>query len=87
MDRAVRAAAECGLRLVEDRDLSMFLSQLPLGARAGRWAASLMRAIPVPWLYWRSSVGSLALAACRRAGLIDYRFLVFEKQPFEKRRA
>ena len=80
VDRAVQAATECGLRLVEDRDLSRFLSQLRLGTRIGRSAVSVLRAIPVPWLYWRSSVGSLALAACRRAGLIDYRFLVFEKQ-------
>jgi len=68
------------LRLVEDRDLSAFLSQFPLGARMGHWAVSMMRAIPAPWQYWRSSVGSLAQAACRRAGLVEYHFLVFEKQ-------
>lgn len=79
-ERAAQAAGERGLRLVEDRDLSRFLAPLPLGARAGRWAVRVMRALPVPWLYWRSSVGSLAQAACRRAGLIDYRFLVFEKR-------
>jgi cyclopropane fatty-acyl-phospholipid synthase-like methyltransferase len=79
-DRAVQAARDCGLCLVEDRDLSGYLSQLPLGARMGRWAVSVMRALPVPWPYWRSSVGSLAQAVCRRAGLVDYRFLVFEKR-------
>jgi cyclopropane fatty-acyl-phospholipid synthase-like methyltransferase len=79
VNRVVQVAGEFGLRLVEDRDLSGYLSQLPLGVRMGQWAVSVMRALPVPWPYWRSSVGSLAQAACRRARLVDYRFLVFEK--------
>ena len=77
--RAVQAAEDCGLRLVQDRDLSPFLSQLPLGAGVVRRTVSVMRAIPVPWTYWRSSVGSLAQAACRRARLVEYHYLVFEK--------
>lgn len=77
--RAVQSAQACGLRLVEDEDLSAFLSPLRLGARTGRWAVRILSAIPAPWPYWRSTVGSLALAACHRAGLVAYHFLVFEK--------
>lgn len=79
--RAVQAAAEYGIRLVEDRNLSACLHQTRLSIRLGWWAVRVMRAIPVPWLYWRSSVGSLALSMSQRAGLIEYHFLVFEKQP------
>ncbi len=85
--RAVQSAAACGLRLVEDRDLSGFLTKpagsrmKPAGSRMTWWTARIMRALPVPWPYWRSTVGSLALASCRREGLVEYRFLVFEKGP------
>lgn len=78
--RAVRSGAACGMSLVEDRDLSLFLSQSRLSARVVGGAVRVMRSLPVPWPYWRSSVGSLALEACRRAGLVEYHVLVFEKQ-------
>jgi hypothetical protein len=52
----------------------------PARSRMVWWAAQVMRALPVPWQYWRSTVGSLALAACRREGLVEYHFLLFEKQ-------
>jgi cyclopropane fatty-acyl-phospholipid synthase-like methyltransferase len=80
VEHAVHVAGAFGLQLVEDRELSAFLSQLPVGARMGRWAVRIMRAIPGSWPYWQSSVGSLAQAACRRAGLVEYHFLVFEKK-------
>lgn len=79
VDCATRSAAACGLRLVEDRDLSGGISVHPLGARLGGWAARIMRAVPVPGQYWRSTVGSLALAWCQRAGLVGYHYLVYEK--------
>ena len=85
--RAVQSGSECGMRLVENRDLSAFLFQpassrmKPASSRMIWWTALVMRALPVPWPYWRSTVGSLALAACRREGLVEYRFLVFEKNP------
>jgi hypothetical protein len=41
----------------------------------------LARAVPVPGQYWQSTVGSLALASCQRAGLVGYHFLLFEKAP------
>jgi hypothetical protein len=81
------------MRLVEDRNLSVFLSrsspvgkparsrmEKPARSRMVWWAAQVMRALPVPWQYWRSTAGSLALAACRREGLVEYHFLLFEKQ-------
>ena len=77
--RAAHAAAESGLRLVEDRDLSPFLSSLPLGAPLTAFLSLVVGALPVPWSYWRSTAGSLALAACQKAGLVQYHYLVFEK--------
>ena len=77
--RAVRAAAARGLRLIEDRDLSGSLAPSPVVARMGGWMAHTMRAIPVPGQYWRSTAGSLARASCQRAGLVEYRYIVFEK--------
>jgi len=78
VDHAVQSAGQCGLRLVEDRDLSAYTPRFHMGPRATRLAVRLMRAIPVPWQYWRSTVGSMAQAACRQEGLVEYRFLVFE---------
>ena len=92
---AVLSAAECGVRLVEDRDLSAFLSrpssspraekaassrmEKPAGSLMRRLAVQVMRALPVPWPYWRSTVGSLALSACRQERLVQYHLLLFEK--------
>jgi cyclopropane fatty-acyl-phospholipid synthase-like methyltransferase len=77
--RAVRVAAAHGLRLVEDRDLTGGLAAPALGGNAGGLMVRTMRALPVPGQYWRSTIGSLALASCHRAGLVEYRFLLFEK--------
>jgi SAM-dependent methyltransferase len=84
--QAVHCGAECGMRLVEDRDLSVFLSrparsrmEKPARSRMGRLAVQVMRALPVPWPYWGSTVGSLALSACRQEGLIQYHVLLFER--------
>jgi cyclopropane fatty-acyl-phospholipid synthase-like methyltransferase len=79
VDRALESAKECGLRLVEHRDLSPYTPLFRLGPRVTRLAVTLMRALPVPWQYWRSTVGSMAQAACRQEGLLDYRILVFER--------
>ena len=79
VDRAARSAADAGLRLVDNRDLSPFLSQLPLAPPVLRALALLFAALPVPWSYWRSTAGSLALASCQTDGLVQYRCLVFEK--------
>jgi tocopherol O-methyltransferase len=78
--QAVQSAQACGLRIVEDRNLSEYLSPFPMNVRLGGWLVRVMRALPVPWPYWRSSVGSLALACCQRAGLVEYHYVVFEKE-------
>jgi cyclopropane fatty-acyl-phospholipid synthase-like methyltransferase len=77
--RAVQSARDHGLHLVDDRNLSLHLSRLPVSPSLVRWAVRVMRALPVPWPYWRSAEGSLALAACQRERLIEYHCLVFEK--------
>jgi cyclopropane fatty-acyl-phospholipid synthase-like methyltransferase len=61
VEHAIRSGAESGMRLVEDRNLSGFLASSTLSPRMGGWAVRVMQALPVPWPYWRSSVGSLAL--------------------------
>jgi cyclopropane fatty-acyl-phospholipid synthase-like methyltransferase len=80
VSRAEQAAVDCGMRLVEDRNLSASLHQTRLSIPLGLWAVRIMRAIPVPWSYWRSSAGSLALTICQRERLVEYHYLVFEKQ-------
>jgi len=80
VSRAVGVAGECGLRLVADRDLSPRLSQLPVNASVLSLLSRTVRALPVPWSYWRSTAGSLALAACQKAQLVEYHVLVFEKR-------
>lgn len=80
VEGAVQSAADCGMRLVKDRDLSACLHQTRVSIRLGGWVVRIVRALPVPWSYWRSSVGSLALATCQRAGLVKYHVLAFEKQ-------
>jgi cyclopropane fatty-acyl-phospholipid synthase-like methyltransferase len=80
VSHASRAASACGLRVVEDRNLSSRLSRLPLSASLVSRLVLVMRALPVPWPYWRSSVGSLALACCQQARLVEYHYIVFEKQ-------
>ena len=77
---AAAAAARHGFHLAQDRDLSPHLSLSTFNPALGRWAVRLMRALPVPSSYWRSSTGSLALSLCRREGLSEYRYLVFEKR-------
>jgi cyclopropane fatty-acyl-phospholipid synthase-like methyltransferase len=79
VDGAVRSAAVRGMRLVEDRDLSAFLSGHPLSARLGEWLGRVLGSLPIPGHYWRSTMGSLALASCQEAGLVGYHCLVFEK--------
>jgi SAM-dependent methyltransferase len=81
VERAVQSAGDHGLPLVTDRNLSMHLSRMPVSPCLVRGAVRVMRALPVPWPYWRSTEGSLALAACQPDRLIEYHCLVFEKPP------
>ena len=79
VSRAAQASAGCGLRLVEDRNLSARLAMLPMSFGVISLLALLVHAVPLPWSYWRSTGGSLALAACQKARLVEYHYLVFEK--------
>jgi cyclopropane fatty-acyl-phospholipid synthase-like methyltransferase len=81
---AARAAARHGFRLSENSDLSPHLLPAPSHSLLGRWTVQLMRALPVPSFYWKSTIGSLALSLCQREGLTEYRYLVFEKEPQAK---
>jgi cyclopropane fatty-acyl-phospholipid synthase-like methyltransferase len=79
VNRALHAATDGGFRLVEHRDLSAHLARPPIHPVLGRLLVRLMQALPVPWSYWQSTMGSLALSICQREGSIGYHFLVFEK--------
>ena len=76
---AAASAAGAGFHLVEDTDLSPHLSLPSWHPGFGRWGVRLMRALPLPWSYWQSTSGSLALSMCQREGLTGYHYLVFEK--------
>jgi SAM-dependent methyltransferase len=77
--QAASAAARHGFRSARDLDLSPHLSLSTFNATLGRWAVRLMRALPVSSSYWQSTTGSIALSLCRREGLTEYRYLLFEK--------
>lgn len=72
-------AAEKGFRLVRNRDLT---PHLRLGRPRDRAIALLVRCLG-RWMerhiYLKALVGGDAKQKCYRAGLIDYRLLVFEK--------
>ena len=76
---AVRMAQNAGLSLTGDRDLTPDLRLVRLPERLVTLGLRLGRAMPDRWSYWHSTVGSLALQQCLRAGLVEYRFLVFQK--------
>ena len=77
--RAAQCASDHGLRLVNDRNLSVHLSRMPVHPSLIRGAVRVMRSLPVPWQYWRSTTGSLASAGCQRERLIEYHCVVFDK--------
>jgi tocopherol O-methyltransferase len=72
-----RMAAEAGLRLIADRDLTPHLRLARVAPGLADVALRAMRLAPASWAYWHSTRGSLALQACLRSGLVAYRFLAF----------
>lgn len=72
-------AARHGLARLDDRDLTPQLRLLNWNSQLVHALIWLGRAVWLPWAYWRSAVGSLALQHCLKAGLVTYRFLVFER--------
>lgn len=76
----VRAeTASRGLKLVQERSLVPWLRFRTLPAPLTNWLLRVGFELPVQHPLWPSMLGSLALQHCLRAGLIDYRLLVFEK--------
>ncbi len=72
-------AGRHGFSPVSDRDLTPDLRVLNWPGRLMHALIRLGRAAWLPWAYWRSTVGSLALQQCLKAGLVTYRFVVFER--------
>lgn len=77
--QTIDMAARHGFSCVSDRDLTPDLRLLNWNRRLIHALIRLGRAAWLPWAYWRSTVGSLALQQCLKAGLVTYRFLVFER--------
>ncbi len=77
--QVAQMAARHGFSRVGERDLTPALRLLNWDSRLIHALIRLGRAIWLPWAYWRSTVGSLALQQCLRAGLVTYRFLIFER--------
>lgn len=77
--QATEMAGRHGFSRVGERDLTPDLRLLNWNSRLTHALIRLGRAAWLPWAYWRSSVGSLALQQCLKAGLVTYRFLIFER--------
>jgi hypothetical protein len=77
---AVRHAAEAGLTLVEDADLTPWLELGRPRDRAIRLLVGATRPLRPRGEYWRSLSGGDALQRCLGAGLLDYRLLVLRRE-------
>jgi SAM-dependent methyltransferase len=73
-------AREHGLTLMSDRDLTPYLRLHTLPNRLATALLKAGRRLPFRHTSVPSLVGSLALRHCLKLGLVQYRFLVFEKQ-------
>ncbi len=75
----VQMAQAVGLRLVSDTPFTQWLRLRTLPQTLAKWLIRLTRALPLRHEIAPSMIGSLALQHCLKLGLIDYRFLVFER--------
>ncbi len=73
-------ACQHRLNLVHERSLAPWLRFRTLPALMTNWLLRTGFEMPVTHPLWPSMLGSLALQHCLKAGLVDYRLLVFEKQ-------
>ncbi len=76
---ATRLAADAGLTLVRDDDLTPYLD---LRRRRDRWIGLMVaasRPLRLRGEYWSSLAGGDALQHCLANGLVGYRLLVFER--------
>ena len=72
-------AANAGLRLIQDRDLT---PQLRLQRPCDRMIATFVtigRGLPLRSPWWDSWIGGHAIQRCLLTGLVEYHFLVFER--------
>jgi SAM-dependent methyltransferase len=76
-ESAIRLAAENGLRLVENRDLTPYLRSFHPWVL---WLVVTLTRLPLRGPYWENLSGGSALQMCIRSGWIRYRVLVFEKE-------
>jgi cyclopropane fatty-acyl-phospholipid synthase-like methyltransferase len=79
VDQAARHAAEAGLTLVRDDDLTPYLR---LRRPRDRWIGRLVaatRPLHLRGEYWSSLAGGDALQHCLATGLVGYRLLVFRR--------
>jgi cyclopropane fatty-acyl-phospholipid synthase-like methyltransferase/predicted glycoside hydrolase/deacetylase ChbG (UPF0249 family) len=73
-------AEDAGFRLVDNRDFTPYLS---LQRPVDRWIATFVRAgrwLPFRSAWWDSWVGGHAVQRCLLTQLIEFHFLVFEKE-------
>ena len=78
--RAVELAELNGFGLVNHLNLTPHLKLLNWKDGVAHALVRLGRALWMPWAYWHSTVGSLALQQCLKTSLVEYRFLTFERR-------
>jgi hypothetical protein len=71
-------ASACGLRLLTNRDLTPHLKLLRLPLALAYAFTQTRHLIRQP--LWLSLTGGLALQICLAKNLVEYRFMVFEKE-------
>ena len=77
LSQAEALARRCGMRLVEQLELTPYLRLSRLPAGIARWLVSAGLRSNDP--YWRSVAGGIALQQALKAGIVTYLFVVFEK--------
>ena len=80
VEEAVRLAADAGLTVVSDDDLTPWLELGRPRDRAIRLLATATRRVGPRGEYWRSLSGGDALQRCLADGLVTYRLLVFRRE-------
>jgi SAM-dependent methyltransferase len=78
--QAVEWAAAAGLRLRRDDDLSPYLRLRALHDSFARFLLKAGQSLPLSHAILPSMLGSMALQQCLQRGIIQYHFIVFEKE-------
>jgi SAM-dependent methyltransferase len=72
-------AKRFGLDLIENLDLTSYLKLRPIPASLLKMFLNAYRISGIKDLYWQSMLGGQALQLCLSQGLVEYRYLVFER--------